>query len=157
MSELLGNQIIEVANTSRSYGRQGSNSVSYQKTGRKLMDESEIFKLSGDKCLLTIRGADPWCSKKYDIKQHPYYKYLAEADKRNSFDTAKYIKEYKKEKFFKKIGVKKNEDVVRLYFDEELEDAWMISRTYSRKPWQNSWKTVLNRNLMRSLGMNRMT
>ena len=119
ISELLGNQTIEVANTSRSYGRQGGNSISYQKTGRKLMDESEIFKLSGDKCILTIRGADPWCSKKYDIKKHPYYKYLGEADKKNRFDTAKFLENYRKEKFLKKIGATKDEDIVRLYFFPE--------------------------------------
>ena len=87
------------------------------------MDESEIFKLSGDKCILTIRGADPWCSKKYDIKKHPYYKYLGEADKKNRFDTAKFLVNYRREKFLKKIGATKDEDIVRLYFfPEDFED-----------------------------------
>ena len=122
ISEILGNQTIEVMNTSRSYGRQGSNSVSYQKTGRKLMDESEIFKLSGDKCILTIRGADPWCSKKYDIKQHPNYKYLGEVNEKYKFDTEKYLKKYMANKMKKKntadFKIEDDEEIIEIYFDE---------------------------------------
>ena len=122
ISEILGNQTIEVMNTSRSYGRQGSNSISYQKTGRKLMDESEIFKLSGDKCILTIRGADPWCSKKYDIKQHPNYKYLGEANEKYKFDTEKYLKKYMANKMKKKntadFKIEDDEEIIEIYFDE---------------------------------------
>ena len=122
LSEILGNQTIEVMNTSRSYGRQGSNSISYQKTGRKLMDESEIFKLSGDKCILTIRGADPWCSKKYDIKQHPNYKYLGEANEKYKFDTEKYLKKYMANKMKKKntadFKIEDDEEIIEIYFDE---------------------------------------
>ena len=126
ISDLLGNETIEVINTSRSYGRQGSSSVSYQKQARKLMDESELFKLSGKKCILTIRGSDPWCSYKYDIKDHPNYKYLAEADpKANAFDTKKYLENYYKKKVNKgkiitDIEIKDGEEIIDCgYFDPD--------------------------------------
>ena len=40
------------------------------------------------KCsILQLRGLPPFYSKKYDLKQHPNYKYTAEADKvKNAFD-----------------------------------------------------------------------
>lgn len=91
MSELLGSQTIDIVNTSRTYGRQRSDTTNYQKTGRKLMDEAEIFKMEGEKCILAIRGAKPWMSKKYDITTHPNYDYLAESNKQ-FFDIKKYIK-----------------------------------------------------------------
>ena len=119
ISELLSNQTIEVANTSRSYGKQGGNSISYQKTSRKLMDESELFKLPGDKCILAIRGANPWCSKKYDIKKHPYYKYTARADEKNRFDTKKYIERYYLEKNSADSEIVNDDDIIEITFDAE--------------------------------------
>lgn len=119
LSELLGTETIEVANSSKSYGRMAGNSVNYQKTARKLMDESEIFKLPGDKCILTIRGANPWCSYKYDIKKHPNYKYLAEADKSNRFDSKKYLENYEKRKNVTDIKLGEDEEIISLFFDPD--------------------------------------
>ena len=118
LSEILGTETIEVVNSSKSYGRQAGNSVNYQKTARKLMDEAEIYKLSGEKCILTIRGADPWCSYKYDIKEHPNYKYLAEADKnKNYFDTEKYLKNYKKRKNITEIKLEDDGEIINIFFE----------------------------------------
>ena len=119
LSELLGTETIEVANSSKSFGRMAGNSVNYQKTARKLMDESEIFKLPGDKCILTIRGANPWCSYKYDIKKHPNYKYLAEADKSNRFDSKKYLENYEKRKNVTDIKLGEDEEIISLFFDPD--------------------------------------
>ena len=55
------------------------------------MSEDEIAVMDGNKCILQLRGVRPFLSDKYDIKKHPRYKYLAEADKRNTFDVAKYL------------------------------------------------------------------
>jgi type IV secretion system protein VirD4 len=47
--------------------------------------------MDGHKCILQLRGLRPFLSPKYDLKKHPNYKYTAEADKRNIFDTARFI------------------------------------------------------------------
>ncbi len=41
--------------------------------------------------ILTTGGVRPFLSNKYDITKHPNYKYLADADKRNTFDIEKYL------------------------------------------------------------------
>ena len=58
-----------------------------QRLGRELMTPSELATMPGDRCILQLRGLPPFYSKKYDLKQHPNYKYTAEADKvKNAFD-----------------------------------------------------------------------
>jgi type IV secretion system protein VirD4 len=56
------------------------------------MTMDELTTMPGDKCILQLRGLRPFFSPKYDLKNHPNYKYTAEADKnRNAFDMAKLI------------------------------------------------------------------
>ena len=50
------------------------------------MTPSELATMPGDRCILQLRGLPPFYSKKYDLKQHPNYRFTAEADKRNTFD-----------------------------------------------------------------------
>jgi len=47
--------------------------------------------LDGGKCILQLRGVRPFKSDKYDITKHPNYKYLADFDKRNTFDIEKFL------------------------------------------------------------------
>jgi type IV secretion system protein VirD4 len=47
--------------------------------------------MPGNRCILQLRGLRPFLSPKYDLKQHPNYKYTAEADKKNFFDAARLI------------------------------------------------------------------
>ena len=64
-----------------------SYSQNTQRLGRELMTPSELATMPGDRCILQLRGLPPFYSKKYDLKQHPNYKYTAEADKvKNAFD-----------------------------------------------------------------------
>ncbi len=51
----------------------------------------ELSTLDGGKCILQIRGVRPFLSDKYDITQHPNYKYLADADPRNMFQIERYL------------------------------------------------------------------
>ena len=95
MSELLGKETIDLYNTSESRGTGHSYGLHYQKTGKSLMSEDEIAVMDGNKCILQIRGVRPFCSDKYDIKNHPYYKRIFEADRHNLFDIKKYLKECK--------------------------------------------------------------
>ena len=53
------------------------------------MDELAV--LDGDKCILQLRGVRPFLSEKYDITKHPNYKYLSDADRRNTFDIEKFL------------------------------------------------------------------
>ncbi|HJC23402.1 MAG TPA: type IV secretion system protein VirD4 [Candidatus Eisenbergiella merdavium] len=44
------------------------------------------------KCILQLRGVRPFFSDKYDITQHPNYKYLSDYDKKNAFDMEKHLR-----------------------------------------------------------------
>ena len=59
--------------------------------GTSLMDIDELAVLDGSKCILQLRGVRPFLSRKYDITQHPNYKYLADFDKKNTFDIERFL------------------------------------------------------------------
>ena len=60
--------------------------------GRELMTPSELATMPGDRCVLQLRGLPPFYSRKYDLKQHPNYRFTAEADKvKNAFDLDRLI------------------------------------------------------------------
>ena len=76
---------------SQSLGRETSHSLNYQKLGRELMSVDDLAPLDGGKCILQVRGLRPFLSDKYDITRHPNYKYLSDADPKNTFDVEKYM------------------------------------------------------------------
>ena len=102
ISELLGKETIDSFNTSENRGTQISHGLNYQKLGKELMSQDEIAVMDGGKCILQLRGVRPFFSDKYDITKHPNYKYLADADKKNTFDVERYMRK-------KKQVVSKNE------------------------------------------------
>lgn len=55
-------------------------------------------------CVLQLRGVRPFLSDKYDLTQHPNYKYTADYDKKLTFDIEKYLstraKLHPKDEFF---------------------------------------------------------
>lgn len=53
------------------------------------MDELAV--LDGGKCILQLRGVRPFLSDKYDLTQHPNYKYTSDYDKKNEFDIEKFL------------------------------------------------------------------
>ena len=88
----LGKATISMQTDSRSRGQSESYNQNTQRLGRELMTPSELATMPGDKCILQLRGLPPFFSKKYDLKQHPNYRYTAEADKtKNAFDLDKLI------------------------------------------------------------------
>ena len=91
LSQSLGKETIDTYNTGESRGRETSHSLNYQKLGRELMSVDDLATLDGNKCILQVRGLRPFLSDKYDITKHPNYKYLSDADKRNTFDVEKYM------------------------------------------------------------------
>ncbi len=50
------------------------------------MDKSELTTMDGNHCILSIRGLPPFTPASTIVKNHPNYKYTAEASKRNAFD-----------------------------------------------------------------------
>jgi type IV secretion system protein VirD4 len=91
LATALGKETIDTFNTSESRGRETSHSLNYQKLGKELMSIDELAVLDGGKCILQLRGVRPFLSDKYDITQHPNYKYLSDADPRNAFDIEKFL------------------------------------------------------------------
>ena len=91
LSAALGKETIDTYNTGESRGRETSHSLNYQKLGKELLSIDELAVLDGGKCILQLRGVRPFLSDKYDITRHPLYKYLADADKRNTFNIERFL------------------------------------------------------------------
>ena len=92
LNTALGKETIDLYNTGESRGRETSHSLNYQKTGKALMDIDELAVLDGSKCILQLRGVRPFLSDKYDITRHPNYRYLSDADARNTFNLDNFLK-----------------------------------------------------------------
>ena len=92
LSEALGRETIDTFNTGESRGRETSRSTNFQKLGKELMSVDELAVMDGRKCILQLRGVRPFLSDKYDITQHPNYKYLSDADSKNTFDIERFLK-----------------------------------------------------------------
>ena len=91
LSTALGKETIDTFNTGESRGRETSHSLNYQKLGKELASVDELAVLDGGKCILQLRGVRPFLSEKFDITKHPNYKYLSDADRRNTFDIEKFL------------------------------------------------------------------
>ena len=91
LTETLGKETIDIANTGESRGREKSYSTNYQRLGKELMTMDELSVLDGSKCILQLRGVRPFLSRKYDITKHPNYKYLSDYDPKNAFDIEAYL------------------------------------------------------------------
>ena len=55
------------------------------------MSEDDIAIMDGGRCILQLRGVRPFFSEKFDITKHPHYKYLADADKKNTFEVDRFL------------------------------------------------------------------
>ncbi len=91
LSETLGKETIDMYNTSVTKGTQESHGQNFQKLGKELMSIDELAVMDGNKCIMQLRGVRPFFSNKYDITKHPNYKYLADADKKNTFNIEKFL------------------------------------------------------------------
>ncbi len=91
LSAALGKETIDSFNTGESRGKETSHSLNYQKLGKELLTVDELAVLDGAKCILQLRGVRPFLSAKYDIIQHPNYKYLADSDKKNALNVERFL------------------------------------------------------------------
>ena len=87
----LGKETIDTFNTSDTRGNSPSYGTNYQKLGKELMSRDELAVMNGSKCILQLRGVRPFLSDKYDLTQHPNFKYTADYDKKYTFDIEKYL------------------------------------------------------------------
>ena len=124
ISEILGKETIDSFNTSENRGKEISHGLNYQKLGKELMTQDEIATMDGGMCILQVRGIRPFFSKKYDITKHPNYKYLSDADKKNTFDVERYIRAQRKKK--RTPAVVEPEEPFDLY-DIDLSDMNMAA------------------------------
>ena len=83
LNQALGKETIDTYNTSNTRGNSPSYGLNYQKLGKDLASVDELAVLDGSKCILQLRGVRPFLSDKYDLTQHPNYKYTSDFDKRN--------------------------------------------------------------------------
>ena len=91
LSETLGKETIDSYNTGESRGREVSHSLNYQKLGKELMSMDELAVMDGGKCILQLRGVRPFLSSKYDLTQHPNYRYTSDANPKYAFSIEKYL------------------------------------------------------------------
>ena len=70
LSQGLGKETIDIANTGENRGKEVSHNLSYQKLGKLLMTGDELAVMNGGKCVLQLRGVHPFLSDKYDITKH---------------------------------------------------------------------------------------
>ena len=91
LAEALGKETIDSYNNSDTRGNSPSYGTNYQKLGHELMSRDELAVLDGGKCILQLRGVRPFLSDKYDLTQHPNYKYTSDYDPKNAFDIEKFL------------------------------------------------------------------
>ena len=116
----LGKATISMQTDSRTRGQSESYGLNTQRLGRELLTTSEITTMPGDRCLLQLRGLPPFFSPKYDLKQHPNYRYTAEHDsKRNAFRLERLIS--------RRLRLKPQEEYTVYEADASDEDADILN------------------------------
>ena len=116
----LGKATISMQTDSRTRGQSESYGLNTQRLGRELLTTSEITTMPGDKCLLQLRGLPPFFSPKYDLKQHPNYRYTAEYDsKRNAFHLERLIS--------RRLRLKPGDEYTVYEVDASMEDADILN------------------------------
>ena len=91
LNQALGKETIDTYNTSNTRGNSPSYGMNYQKLGKDLATVDELAVLDGGKCILQLRGVRPFKSDKYDLTQHPNYKYTSDYAKKNEFNIEQFL------------------------------------------------------------------
>ena len=122
LSETLGKETIDSYNTGESRGREVSHSLNYQKLGKELMSMDELAVMDGGKCILQLRGVRPFLSSKYDLTQHPNYRYTSDANPKYAFSIEKYLStglRLREDDTYAVYEVDVDEDEMEEYYDEQ--------------------------------------
>lgn len=91
LNAALGKETVDMFNTSDTRGNSPSYGTSFQKLGHDLASVDELAVMDGGKCILQLRGVRPFMSDKYDLTQHPNYRYTSDYNERNYFDIEKFL------------------------------------------------------------------
>lgn len=78
----LGKETVKTLSFGQSKGKMSSVSTNKQDAARELMSRIQVEQMSNTECLVFIRALRPFKVKKYNLEEHPNYKYTAEADGR---------------------------------------------------------------------------
>ena len=132
ISDALGKETIDSFNTSENRGSQTSHGLNYQKLGKALMSEDEIAIMDGGRCILQLRGVRPFFSEKFDITKHPHYKYLADADKKNTFDVDRFLSTLRRKRQ-QVVAQDESFDLYEIDLSDEDEKIFECRRTSGRK------------------------
>jgi type IV secretion system protein VirD4 len=97
LSEELGKETINDYNESKTRSNNDSFGQNYSKLGRSLMTQHELLTMERDECIVQIIGKKPFKDKKYDITNHPRYKFHSQGEK-YWFDIDKYLEALKASK-----------------------------------------------------------
>lgn len=114
----LGKETIDTVSINKSKGQSGSTSWNDGILGRELMQLNELETLDNSKCIVMIRGLNPFLTDKFEIKNHQRYPELEEAwdSSKGSFNRNQFIVE-------KKVTTEKEVKIIDLseWIDEEVE------------------------------------
>lgn len=108
LSEELGKETINDYNESKTLSNNDSFGQNYSKLGRELMTQDELLTMERDTCIVQIIGKRPFKDKKYDLHQHPRYKFHSDG-KKYWFDIDKYLEALKNPKNQQKRNVSNNQ------------------------------------------------
>jgi TRAG family protein len=75
----LGKETIDTVSINKSKGQSGSTSYNDGILGRELMQLNELETMENSKCIVMIRGLNPFLTDKFEIKNHRRYSMLDEA------------------------------------------------------------------------------
>lgn len=107
-SDLLGKGTIVVRDRGRSFSSKGGNSSqNYKHTARELMTPAELATMSGKKCIVIVRGIDPFMDNKYNFLKHPNYHMTGDANKENEANEEFLDTYYNNTPYSKKVPKKK--------------------------------------------------
>ena len=126
ISKRLGKETIRSINNSRSYGRQGSHSMSYNKTGRELMTADELAVMDNNDCIIFIRGLYPFYSKKYPLEDHPNYGRSGDGNRELFFDVKSLLTTGEN---VKSLEIKESMNL-KIYKDAQIADTREGDRQY---------------------------
>ena len=80
ISERLGKETIDITGHNRTRGRSPSTSENNSIAGRELMQPDELASMPSSDCIIMIAGLPAFYNTKYQLEQHPNYRFLELSD-----------------------------------------------------------------------------
>lgn len=119
---MLGKKTWYKKSSGRTFSRQGSSSQNWDIVGRELANMNEINMMGYGKCIVLIPNVGVFFSDLYDIKVHPYYKFMYDSwnkdTKKNIYiHNPKGTKEDEISEIFSLIGIKNCKVIPKCKFE----------------------------------------